>query len=79
MVPPLTGRHDYAAAHFNLVLAGNLEMGCQQNGTMPDPGIFLGVGTKKRTLRGFDPPPPRAPLARSLVTSSNMASKQIFV
>ena len=28
---------DYAAAHFNLVLGGNIAMGCQYNGTIPDP------------------------------------------
>ena len=29
--------HEYAGAHFNLLLAGNLVLGCQQNKTMPDP------------------------------------------
>ena len=29
--------HDYAAAHFNLMLAGNIEKGCQANGTVPTP------------------------------------------
>lgn len=28
---------DYAAAHFNLVLGGNLAVGCQYNGTIPTP------------------------------------------
>jgi hypothetical protein len=27
----------YAAAHFNLVLGGNLAEGCQYNGTIPSP------------------------------------------
>ena len=29
--------HDYAAAHFNLVLGGNIATGCQHNKTMPIP------------------------------------------
>jgi hypothetical protein len=30
--------HDYAAAHFNLLLGGNIVNGCQVNNTMPTPG-----------------------------------------
>ena len=29
--------HDYAAAHFNLLLGGNIDKGCQYNGTIPTP------------------------------------------
>lgn len=29
--------HDYAAAHFNLVLGGNIVEGCQENKTSPSP------------------------------------------
>lgn len=29
---------DYAGAHFNLLLGGNIVSGCQHNKTMPIPG-----------------------------------------
>eukprot|EP01044_Picomonas_judraskeda_P019256 COSAG03_NODE_4021_length_1718_cov_14.648321_1_plen_157_part_10 len=35
--PTMNQMSDYAAAHFNLVLGGNLATGCQYNGTIPSP------------------------------------------
>jgi len=35
--PTMNQLHDYAAAHFNLLLGGNIDKGCQYNGTIPTP------------------------------------------
>ena len=35
--PTMNQIHDYAAAHFNLVLGGNIATGCQYNGTISTP------------------------------------------